>query len=318
MFNLFDPSTYSEVPDGYACLDDNIYFKSPKDNHLLTVKEIVEHIQKVIIPEYENPFILDKQIHIYIEWLYNICSTDTKENKEKRKILYDKNRNELVKAQLKNLNNITRKNQFNPRDEKTYKYAKDNVITVIDGIPIYHEWVENDGTVRKYLFEKEFVTYLYEMYEHYYHKSFQDFINSEIKRFLLQCSGYDVKKSDLTIKGYNFTIAQKEMMKYLSQEEKEKLTDIILLHFKLKEQKYRLRQDIFDNLGAKIDNYLFADLCHAKDLETEQEIMQEYYSSFDLIESQEELNFLLNNDYLNLYPELKKEIKEQLITNLGF
>ena len=128
---------------------------------------------------------------------------------------------------------------------------------------------------------------------------------------------YTIEKSDLTIKGYNFTIAQKEMMKYLSQEEKEKLTDIILLHFQLKEQKYRLRQEIFDNLAGKIDNYLFADLCHAKDLETEQEIMQEYYSGFDLIESREELNTIINNDYLNLYPELKKEIKEYLIDILN-
>lgn len=313
MFNIFNPDTYSEVPDGYACINDDIYFKSLKDNHFLTVKEIVDHIQNNIIPRYKNPFILNKQIHIYMEWLYNICSTDSEDNKRKRKILYEKNRNELVKAQLQNLSNITRKNQFNPRDEKTYKYAKENVMTVIDGIPIYHEWEENNCTVREYLFETEFVTHLYEMYEHFNHKPFQDFINSEIKLFLLQCSGYDVKKSDLTIKGYNFTIAQKEMMKYLSQEEKEKLTDIILLHFKLKEQKYRLRQDIFDNMAGKIDNYLFADLCYAKDLETEQEIMQEYYSGFDLIESKEELNTILNNDYLNLYPELQKEIKEYLI-----
>lgn len=123
----------------------------------------------------------------------------------------------------------------------------------------------------------------------------------------------DPIKSDLVINDYNFTIAQKEMMKYLSQEEKEKLTDIILNHFKNKQQKYRLKQDIFDNLAGKIDNYFFTDLCYVQDVGTEKEIMYDYYSGFDMIESKEELEEILNNEYLNLYPDLKKEVKEELL-----
>lgn len=123
----------------------------------------------------------------------------------------------------------------------------------------------------------------------------------------------DPIKSDLVINDYIFTIAQKEMMKYLSQEEKEKLTDIILNHFKNKQQKYRLKQDIFDNLADKIDNYFFTDLCYVQDVETEKEIMYDYYSGFDMIESKEELEEILNNEYLNLYPDLKKEVKEELL-----
>ena len=124
--------------------------------------------------------------------------------------------------------------------------------------------------------------------------------------------------SDLTIKDYHFTVAQKEMMKYLSDEDKMKLTEIIKNHFENRLQKYRLKQEIFDNLAGKIDNYLFADLCYAQDVETEKEIMAEYYAGFDTLESKEELEKVLDNEYLNLYPELKNDVRNQLIENLGF
>ena len=39
MFDIYKPDTYDEIPEGYACVDDNIYFKSLKDNHFLTLKE---------------------------------------------------------------------------------------------------------------------------------------------------------------------------------------------------------------------------------------------------------------------------------------
>ena len=124
-------------------------------------------------------------------------------------------------------------------------------------------------------------------------------------------------KSDLIIKGYTYTIAQKEMIKYLSQQDKEKLTDIIIFHFQNKEKRYKLSQTIFDELPGKLDNMLFADLCFCNDIAQEQVIMNEYYSGYDFIESQRELNSILNNEYLNLFPELKNEVRERLITNLG-
>ena len=125
------------------------------------------------------------------------------------------------------------------------------------------------------------------------------------------------KLSDLTIKGYTFSIAQKEMIKHLSQNDKEKLTDIINNHFKNKEKHYRLKQEIFDK-GICIDNYLFAALCFCKDVETEHEIMNDYYACFDTLPSKDELEKVLNNDYLNLYPELKNDVRMRLMTNLGF
>lgn len=124
------------------------------------------------------------------------------------------------------------------------------------------------------------------------------------------------KKSDITIKNYTFTIAQKEMIKYLSQENKEKLVDIINAHFQNKEKRYRLKQEIFDQ-GIQIDNYLFSDLCFCKDIETEHEIMNEYFAGFDDIETREELEDILNNEYLNLYPDLKQDVRERLMSNLG-
>lgn len=151
------------------------------------------------------------------------------------------------------------------------------------------------------------------MYDYEKNISLHDYINKQAEYYVRNCTDYTPKKSDLTIKDYTFTVAQKEMMKYLSQEEKEKLTDIILNHFKNKQQKYRLKQDIFDNLAGKIDNYLFTDLCYTKDVETEKEIMYEYYSGYDTIESKEHLEEIINNEYLNSYPDLKEEVRKQLL-----
>lgn len=123
----------------------------------------------------------------------------------------------------------------------------------------------------------------------------------------------EIIMSDLTINDYHFSMAQKEMMKYLSQEEKEILTDILINHFMHKQQKFRLKQDIFDKLAGKIDNYFFADLCYTNNVRTENEIMYDYYSGFDSIESKEELEEILDNDYLNLYPELKNKVREELL-----
>lgn len=128
---------------------------------------------------------------------------------------------------------------------------------------------------------------------------------------------FRIKKSDLIIRNYNFSIAQKEMMKYLTQEEKDLLTEIILNHFNANRQKYRLKQDIFEKFGGKIDNYLFTDLCYTDDIVIEQEIMEEYFFCFDTIESLQELDNILNNEYLKLYPELKKSIRKQLKDDLN-
>lgn len=208
---------------------------------------------------------------------------------------------------------------FNPRDENTYKFAKSNKTVVVDGIRLFEEYDNMNGTHKKYITETAFVNDINSMWEYSKnnYNTKQDYINSRIGTYLICCQDYKIKKSDLIIQGYNFSIAQKEMMKYLSQEEKEKLTDIILNHFKNKEKRYRLRQEIFDNLAGKIDNYLFADLCFAKDTEKEQEIMYEYYNCFEEFKSEKDVDDLLNNDYLNLYPKLKSEIRENLITRIG-
>ena len=124
----------------------------------------------------------------------------------------------------------------------------------------------------------------------------------------------DPIKSDLVIKGYNYTIAQKEMMKYLTDEDKILLTDVILTHFANKNKRYELAQNIFyTKFSGGIDNMLFAELCFCTNIEKEQGIMYDYYSGFDTIESKEELEEILNNEYLNLYPDLKREVKEELL-----
>ena len=207
---------------------------------------------------------------------------------------------------------------FNPWDENTYKYARNNKTVKINGLALFKEFEDLNGIHKKYISEIDFVNDINSMWKHFKnnYNSKQDYINSRIKTYLICCQDYTIKNSDLTIKGYNFSIAQKEMMKYCSQEEKEKLTEIILNHFKNKEKRYRLKQEIFDK-HIPVDNYLFADLCFAKDTEKEQDIMYEHYNGYEEFESEKEVDDLLNNEYLNLYPELKNEIKQNLLTRIN-
>lgn len=208
---------------------------------------------------------------------------------------------------------------FNPRDENTYKIAKDNLFAIVDGVQLFEEWEEYDGIHKKYLSQKDLVDDIENLWNSYNHKlqiTKHEFINKHLDNFVILCSDFSIKKSNLTINGYNFSIAQTEMMKYCTPEEKERLTDIIINHFTNKEKHHRLRQELFDK-NIPVDNYLFADLCFAKDTEKEQEIMYEYYNSFEEFTSEKEVDDLLNNEYLNLYPKLKSEIRENLITRIG-
>lgn len=205
---------------------------------------------------------------------------------------------------------------FNPRNENTYNEASSCKTAVIDGIQIFESIWENNIEIKHFLTEKQLVDRI-NYFAKFSDLPRQEYINKEIQTYINLCKDISIKKSDLVISGYAYSIAQKEMMKYLTLDEKEKLTDIIINHFKNKRQKYRLRQDIFDNLAGKIDNYLFTDLCYAIDVDTEKEIMQEYYSGFDSIETKDDLNNLLNNDYLNLYPDLQNELSSYFLNNFN-
>ena len=45
--------------------------------------------------------------------------------------------------------------------------------------------------------------------------------------------------------------------------------------------------------------------------------MEEYFCCFDTVESLQELDNILNNEYLRLYPELKKSTRKRLKENLN-
>lgn len=47
--------------------------------------------------------------------------------------------------------------KFNPRDEKTYRYADSTKITVIDGVEIYESVWESDIEYKTYLSQTSFV-----------------------------------------------------------------------------------------------------------------------------------------------------------------
>lgn len=122
----------------------------------------------------------------------------------------------------------------------------------------------------------------------------------------------DTYKQNSDMVSYNFSPAQKVFFSNLSQETIEKLRNIIITHFKSKMSKYQLCQEIFIN-HIGIDNYLFSDLCYCESLEDEQDIIYEYFTAFEDLESENQIDNLLNTDYLNSYPELKIKIKDYLI-----
>ena len=233
MFDIYDLSTYNEVPEAYATVNGEKLYKNSDNSEYYTVKEITNVILGLnnYFKNQDPDFVMTKEgIDGFLDrlYLYNSISGRKKLEQEKRE------REKIITEQLKDI-----------------------------------------------------------------------------------CNDYSPKKSDLTIKGYSFTIAQKEMINHLSQEDKEKLVDVILSHFNKQEKRYRLSQEIFDNLPGKLDNMLFADLCLCKDIYVEKEVMEEYYTSFDMIKSKEELNELLNNEYLNKYPDLKDDVRKRLMINLG-
>lgn len=331
MFDIYDPSTYSEAPDALPRIYGERLLKDGSENEFITVKELA----RLILAEKEslqirnpNACMTKQDIDNFLDKIYLTNSlAGRKIAKRKQELDLDKkqkenqlrNRIELIKWQLNNLDKITRKNKFNPKLESTYKYAKPDVITVIDNTPIYDfNTIFLDGNEYKnYLFETEYVQHIEEAWNYVIktdnNKDKASFIIEKTERDWLWCS--EIRMSDITIKGYNFSVAQKVMMENLNQQDKEKLTDIITAHFQNKEKRYRLAQEIFDNLAGKIDNMLFAGLCFAKDIEKEQEIMEDWYSGFDSVKSKEELEEVLDDEYLNLYPKLKLKIFKWM-TNL--
>ena len=283
MFDIYKPSTYSEAPKEKIFINGEPLFDE-KNNRYITVKEIVDIINstKVFLCSRNPGFNFTK--YGLDRLLANLYHQYAVSEIKKRKIQEEK-RKELIHKQLENLSKITKRNKFNPRDENTFKYAKSDVITVIDGIPIY-DLSMSDGIEKKtYIFETDYVQEIKIFWdietECNTNLSKEKFIKNFADVYVIRCKDNSIKMSDLIINGYNYSNAQKEMTKHLSQEDLIKLTDIIIKHFENKEKKYKLQQDIFDSLGGKLDNYLFTDLCYAKDSDEEQKIMDEYYSALE-------------------------------------
>jgi hypothetical protein len=217
--------------------------------------------------------------------------------------------------------------KFNPEDEETFQYADSTKITVIDGVELYETIWKNDIEYKTYLSETDYVNKIEEYWK--WHQDYlknnpdskiktkQDFIKSQIKSYVLTCADYSIKMSDLVIKGYNFSVAQAEMIKNMDMTDIEKLVEIIQNHFKNKRKRHWLSQELFTKLAGKIDSTLFAELCFSKDSEKEHEVMEEFFCSHDTMQTKAELEKLLDNEYLRLYPKLKESIRIRMTENLG-
>lgn len=216
---------------------------------------------------------------------------------------------------------------FNLYDINTYDDVPDG-LAVIEGEVIYNDkgeplkWKDFTDFINALLIflnrNGENITISELQLKNLFHRSTSKYKNEPhpqidtskiFKEFNNNFREYDRNKN---MTDYIFSLAQIELIKHLSLDDINKLKKIIITHFNLREKKYRLQQDIFDN-QIFIDNYLFTDLCYCNSLEDEQDIIFEYFSSFEDIESEKQIDEILNNDYLNQYPELKKEIKDSLI-----
>ena len=305
IFNIYDKASYSAAPDVPAIIDGVLL--TSNTNAYLTWKNLVEYLLtfEQFMKKNDNSFVLSKNIiDSVLSKLTKSLSPDDIIDKQTK----DKIKQSLIDFQINELQN----NKFNPRDPKTFDFASDKRITKIDGVYIYSGDSENP----KYLFETEYVEDVKEKYDFELKNEFildkrtLEEIAKESALFYLGYSG-EILKSDLTIKGYNFTLAQYEMIKDITDDKKEILVDVINNHFTNKEKKYRLGQEIFYK-HIEIDNMFFQEICYVKDLASELELMEEYYFQFEP-ESLQELKDIIDNDYLNIYQGLKQSVYEHLI-----
>ena len=222
------------------------------------------------------------------------ATTEKIKNQSKDKILQ-----EFIDFQLNNLEI----DLFDPRNPDTFIYANEKKLAKVD-----NTFISYNG---HYLSETEYVTWIKENFnrENNNIKDFFEFTRKKADGCLIRC-GF-ILKSNLVINGYCFTLAQQEMIKSISRRDKEKLVNIIKEHFEKKEKKYRLSQEIFDK-HINIDNMLFADLCYTDNLYSELEIMKTHFLGFEP-ESIEELEVILDNDYLNNYKGLKTRLYKMLV-----
>lgn len=192
---------------------------------------------------------------------------------------------------------------FSPLDKKTWKYASDQRLLMINHRYCY-DYFENDK--KHYLFETDFIKNYKE-----YKKEFDE--NIEIKDY-----AYDFIPKDnryhylVVVNGFGFTEAMYDLV--FNKNDLEKVANAMLFCINNNYQKHNIKQYLFDN-QIPVDNYLFTDLYFAEKnnnfFEVE-EILSEYYSGFDDLESKSEFNKLLRKStYLAEHPEVKKEIKER-------
>lgn len=122
----------------------------------------------------------------------------------------------------------------------------------------------------------------------------------------------DVKKSDLTVKGFNYSIAQKTLISHFTEAQLNQITDLVKDCISSDNGKNTLRQEIFIK-KIPVDNYIFSDLIFCCDLNKEKEIMLNYYSGFDLIEDEDEIEEILKDEYLQKNPDIQECVKENLL-----
>lgn len=216
----------------------------------------------------------------------------------------------LIEHQLLNLYELSIENRFNPYDLESFKFAHEDRLLVVDGTAIYQRYFLNDKEVKQYLFETDAEKKIFSRYFNLVNKVEinNDYLKNYWKTHYWHCFIKDIKRSPTCYNGYYFSYAQLKLIKHFTEEQKLLLANIVLSHFKNKNKKYQLKQEIFYNF-CNIDSDYFTELCYAKNLQEEQDIVFDFDLSAILLNNNPEI---LNKFYYSLYPLLKNKIIKRL------
>lgn len=267
---------------------------------------------------------------------------------EKAKGLLNKMANP-VEANNENPPDEPRNEAFDPRNPETYRLATNNQL-IIDGVEIYSEYTNCKEPVTEKAFVKDISMSLEiqkssmvweeaiklanryfqergvdkpdqstpgynEQINDYYRailkntavrltkKQEKEYIDSHVKRKIAECT----PKNLVNYGGYDFSEAQLEVLSGLNTETIERIGEIMLSN----ESGSLLKQKIFNSFA--IDSLWVVELRHHDPI-YEEDIMRDYYASFDNFSSkQEACDFFNSRPYLRKRPELKQAIIENMI-----
>jgi hypothetical protein len=204
--------------------------------------------------------------------------------------------------------------KFDPRNPETYQFATENQL-VIDGVKIFDTYYDDAHNEIKEPQSERYFTDVLSVSLSIFIKSnpdidVQNYIDEYVNRSKYECT--EIKMSTFTYGGYNFSEAQMEIMRGISDDKRVKIGEILTEGMTKHKRSYQIKQTIFNTLG--IDGEYITNLCNA-DVAQERNIMRDYFLGFEDFESEDEVyTFFDKSSYLKNNPELKREILDNALS----